>query len=102
MFCFMLPLMLPPQITALAWLSCSAPQSTLLQHARAGAAARHRRNPLYSGAAASSCCSASQHAPLVFLALRAGLRALPRELIEAARAAGAGRCTRAAHASCCR
>ena len=34
-----------------------------------------------------------QHAPLVFLTVRAGLRSLPREAVEAARMAGAGTLT---------
>jgi iron(III) transport system permease protein len=47
-------------------------------------------NPLYSREGIILLLGI-QHAPLVFLALRAGLRSMPRDLVEAARAAGARR-----------
>lgn len=85
---FMLPLMLPSQITALAWISMLGPNSALLQMfgiaPPAGGA-----HPLF-GREGIILLMGVEHAPLVFLALRAGLRALPRELFEAARACGAG------------
>src|SRR5437899_4368101 len=42
-----------------------------------------------SGPGVNSLLLGIVHGPLVFLALNAGLRALPRELLEAAQAAGA-------------
>lgn len=93
-FAFMLPLLIPPQIIATAWIELCGPASPLLRPLglapRAGVP-----NPLY-GAGGISLLLGIEHAPLVFLALNAGLRALPRELIEAAQASGAGfwRCLR--------
>lgn len=87
-FCFMLPMMIPPQITALSWAQLFGPSSPLLQTLGV-APALGSRHPLYSREGIVLLLGV-QHAPLVFLALRAGLRSLPRELVEAARAAGAG------------
>lgn len=88
-FCFLLPLMIPPQITALAWAQLFGPASPLLN--TLGLAPRlGSPNPIYS-VEGIVLLLGIQHAPLVFLALRAGLRALPRELIEAGRSSGAGR-----------
>ena len=90
-FCFVTPLMLAPQVTALAWLQVTGPSSPLLK-AIGIAPPLGARNPLYSGWGVSFLLGL-QYAPLVFLAVRAGLRALPRELIEAASVAGASRLT---------
>jgi len=90
-FCFVLPLMIAPQVTALAWLQLFGPSSPLLG-AVGLAPPLGARNPLYSRGGVIALLGL-QYAPLLFLTLRAGLRALPRELIEAARAAGAGRWT---------
>jgi iron(III) transport system permease protein len=86
-FCFVLPLMLAPQVVALAWLQAFGPSSALLKLAGL-APAPGSRNPLYSPQGIVLLLGV-QYAPLVFLTLRAGLRALPRELIEAALASGA-------------
>ena len=86
-FCFVLPLMIAPQVTALAWLQLFGPSSTLLKLIGM-APPLGSRNPLYSREGIILLLGL-QYAPLVFLALRAGLRALPKELIEAALAAGA-------------
>ena len=88
-FCFMIPLMIPPQITALSWIQLFGPSSPLLQ-ALGWAPAPGTPHPLYS-AEGIMLLLGIQHAPLVFLSLRAGLRGLPREMVEAARASGAGR-----------
>jgi len=86
-FCFMLPMMIPPQVTALAWLQLFGPASPLL--ASLGLApALGSPQPLYS-AAGIGLLLGIQSAPLVFLALRTSLLALPGELIEAARIQGA-------------
>jgi iron(III) transport system permease protein len=88
-FLFMVPLMIPPQVNALAWLQLFGPASVLLNMLGI-APAPGSRNPLYSREGIILLLGI-QHAPLVFLALRAGLRSMPRELVEAARACGAGR-----------
>jgi iron(III) transport system permease protein len=86
-FCFMLPLMIPPQITALSWVQLFGPSSALLKMLGM-APALGTPHPLYSSQGIMLLLGV-QHAPLVFLALRAGLRALPGELVEAARMSGA-------------
>ncbi|TDB04419.1 ABC transporter permease [Halomonas marinisediminis] len=86
-FCFMLPMMIPPQVTALAWLQLFGPASPLL--ASLGLAPElGSPQPLYSPAGIGLLLGI-QSAPLVFLALRTSLLALPRELVEAARIQGA-------------
>jgi len=90
-FCFMLPLMIPPQITALSWISLTGPSSALLQTLGL-APPPGTANPIYSREGIMLLLGV-QHAPLVFLAVRAALRNLPRELIEAAQSTGAGRLT---------
>ena len=86
-FCFVLPLMIAPQVVALAWLQLFGPSSTLLRIIGL-APAMGSRNPLYS-AEGIILLLGVQYAPLVFLTLRAGLRTLPQELLEAGLAAGA-------------
>ncbi|KTR07602.1 ABC transporter permease [Aureimonas ureilytica] len=88
-FCALLPAMIPPQVTALAWAQLFGPASPLL-NTLGLAPELGSPNPLYS-AGGIMVLLGVQHAPLVFLSLRAGLRALPRDLVEAARACGAGR-----------
>jgi iron(III) transport system permease protein len=86
-FCFVLPMMIAPQVLALAWLQLFGPSSPLLRVI--GIAPSLGRNPLYSPEGIILVLGV-QYAPLVFLTLRAGLRTLPRELIEAGLAGGAG------------
>ncbi|MEQ9327428.1 MAG: iron ABC transporter permease [Rhodospirillales bacterium] len=88
-FCFMIPMMIPPQITALAWIQLFGPSSALL-NALGIAPPLGSPHPMYSPEGIILLLGV-QHAPLVFLALRAGLRNLPRETVEAARISGAGR-----------
>ena len=87
-FCFVLPMMIAPQVVALAWLQLFGPSSPLLKMIGL-APALGSRNPLYSPEGIIVVLGV-QYAPLVFLTLRAGLRTLPRELIEAGLAGGAG------------
>ena len=87
-FCFVLPMMIAPQVVALSWLQLFGPSSPLLKTIGL-APALGSRNPLYSPEGIILVLGV-QYAPLVFLTLRAGLRALPRELIEAGLAGGAG------------
>lgn len=86
-FLFMLPMMIPPQVTALSWLQLFGPGSILL-NSLGIAPGFGSSNPLYS-AEGIALLLGIQHAPLVFLALRIQLAALPKEQIEAARLNGA-------------
>ncbi|WP_163267624.1 ABC transporter permease [Chelativorans alearense] len=86
--CFVTPLMIAPQVTALAWLQLFGPSSPLLDLLGL-APPLGAPNPLYSPEGIVLLLGI-QYAPLVFLIVRAGLRKLPRELVEAARSAGAG------------
>ncbi|ABC91494.1 iron(III) ABC transporter, permease protein [Rhizobium etli CFN 42] len=86
-FFFVLPMMIPPQVTALAWVQMSGPSSPLLK-ALAIAPPLGSPQPLYS-VGGIALLYGVQHAPLVYLALRAGLMTLPRDGVEAARLSGA-------------
>jgi iron(III) transport system permease protein len=88
-FLFMLPLVVPSQITALAWINLLGANSAFLQWIGL-APAPGTPHPMF-GAGGIVFLLGIEHAPYVFLALAAALRALPRELIEAARMAGARR-----------
>jgi iron(III) transport system permease protein len=85
---YVMPLMIAPQVTALAWLQLFGPASPFLKMLGI-APPLGTRNPLYSTEGIILLLGV-QYGPLVFLIVRAGLRKLPRELIEAARAGGAG------------
>ncbi|WP_411034111.1 ABC transporter permease [Shinella sp. BYT-45] len=87
-FLFVLPMMIPPQVTALAWVQMSGPSSPLLKALHI-APPLGAPQPLYS-VGGIALLYGVQHAPLVYLALRAGLTAVPRDGIEAARLSGAG------------
>ncbi|WP_439622028.1 ABC transporter permease [Shinella sp.] len=86
-FLFVLPMMIPPQVTALAWVQMSGPSSPLLK-ALGIAPPLGSPQPLYS-LGGIALLYGVQHAPLVYLALRAGLLGVPRDGIEAARLSGA-------------
>ncbi|ATF93198.1 ABC transporter permease [Cedecea neteri] len=86
-FLFMLPMMIPPQVTALSWLQLFGPGSVLL-NSLGLAPGFGSSNPLYS-AEGIAFLLGIQHAPLVFLTLRTQLQSLPQEQIEAARLNGA-------------
>jgi iron(III) transport system permease protein len=86
-FLFMLPMMIPPQVTALAWVQMSGPSSPLLK-ALGLAPPLGSPQPLYS-VGGIALLYGVQHAPLVYLALRAGLMSVPRDGVEAARLSGA-------------
>ncbi|WP_207901915.1 ABC transporter permease [Rhodovulum euryhalinum] len=82
------PLLIPSQIMALAWIELFGSTSPIL--APLGLAPPPGvRNPLYSGGGIVWLMGI-EHMPLVFLAVRAGLIAIPADLVEAARIAGAG------------
>lgn len=88
-FAFILPLMIPPQVTALACIQAISPSSPLFDLLRvSGLAPAAGEQPLYS--AGGIVLLLGMHgAPLVFLSVRAGLRRVPAELVEAARITGA-------------
>ena len=89
-FAFILPLMIPPQVTALAWLQGLAPGSLLatLFHSLGLPWFAPGEQPLYSWWGMVLLLGL-HNAPLVFVTVRAGLRRLPAELVEAARISGA-------------
>lgn len=84
---FLLPLMIAPQVTALAWLQLFGPSSALLQSIGL-APPPGSTNPMY-GREGIILLLGVQHTALAFITLRAGLRAIPGDVIEAARACGA-------------
>ena len=83
-FLFLLPLLIPSQIIVLAWLELVGPTGALRTALGLGGTGR---NPLYSPGGVILLMGI-EHAPIVFLTLRAGLRAIPADLMEAAAAAG--------------
>lgn len=88
-FLLLLPLVVAPQVTALAWLNLFGPSSVLLDLIGLKPAPGSP-NPLY-GREGIILLFGVQHAPLVFVTLRAALTRIPAEMIEAARACGASR-----------
>lgn len=86
-FCLMIPMMIPPQITALAWMQMTGPSSVLLKTFGL-APPLGSPQPLHS-AAGIALLLGIQHGSIIFLTLRAGLRMIPAELVEAARISGA-------------
>ena len=84
----LLPMLIPAQITALAWVEMLAPSGPLQAFARLAGSTPAGSNPLYSGQGIALVMGI-EHAPLIFLAVRAGLARLPRDMIESARLAGA-------------
>ena len=87
-FLLILPILIPAQISAIAWLQLLSPTSAVLGVLGLAPEAG-TRNPLYSREGIVLLMGI-EHSTMVFLAVRAGLRALPTDMVEAARAAGAG------------
>ncbi|WP_284198615.1 ABC transporter permease, partial [Azospirillum oryzae] len=87
-FALILPLMIPPQIVAMAWTYLAGSGSPILKPLGL-APPVGTANPVQS-AAGMVLVMGIEHAPLVFLPLRAALRAIPGDVLEAARASGAG------------
>ncbi len=84
---FVLLLLMPAQVTALAWTDLLSPSSPLL--APLGLAPRvGHPNPLFGGTGIALLLGIEQ-APLVFLLFAAGLRAIPAAQVMAARSLGA-------------
>lgn len=86
-FCLFIPLLVPSQVTALAWIELLGPQGPLLA-ALGLSGAFGSTHPLYSGPGIMLVMGV-EHACLGFLSVRAALQALPGDLVEAARLAGA-------------
>lgn len=85
-FLFVLSTLMAPQVIALAFLTMTGPASPLL-NTLGLAPPPGSPNPLL-GREGIVLLLTLHHAPLVFVTVRAGLRNLPRDLVEAARAAG--------------
>ncbi|MEO0670081.1 MAG: iron ABC transporter permease [Pseudomonadota bacterium] len=86
-FLLLIPMMVPPHVTAIAWVQALGPSSALLQSL--GIAPEiGSTHPLYSREGVILLLGI-QHAPLVFLVVLAALRSLPRDMSDAARVAGA-------------
>ncbi|HVK92219.1 MAG TPA: ABC transporter permease subunit, partial [Mycoplana sp.] len=85
-FLILMPLIVPSQTMALAWIELFGANSPILKPFGL-APASGTTNPLYS-AGGIALVMGVEHMPLVFIAVRAALRALPSDLIEAARILG--------------
>jgi iron(III) transport system permease protein len=86
-FCFVLPLMIPPQVSTLAWINLFGPASAVLGLiGLAPASAGHHPLQSLSG---MIFILGLHNAPLVFLTVRPAIRAVPADLVEAARSQGA-------------
>ncbi|WP_189488318.1 ABC transporter permease [Limoniibacter endophyticus] len=86
-FLLLLPLMIAPQVTALSWMHAFGPSSPLLNMLGI-APPPGTPNPI-AGRNGIILLFGVQHAPIVFITMRAGLARIPRDLIEAARVSGA-------------
>jgi iron(III) transport system permease protein len=87
-FLILLPMMIPPHVTAIAWIQTLGPASPVLRWLGL-APELGATHPLYSREGLVLLLTL-QHSPLVFLLVRAALRSFPRELSDAARTSGAG------------
>lgn len=85
-FLILSPLLVPSQITALAWIELFGSSSPVLGLFGL-APAPGTPNPLYSGGGIALLMGI-EHMPFVFLAVRAALAGVPQDLVEAARVAG--------------
>lgn len=88
-FLFVLSMMVAPQVVALAFITAAGPASPLL-NTLGLAPPPGTPNPVRGGLGIVLVL-ALHHAPLAFVTLRAGLRRLPRELVDAAEIDGASR-----------
>ena len=88
-FLILSPLLIPSQTMALAWIELTGSGSPILSPLGL-APAPGQTNPIYSGWGIALLMGI-EHMPLVFIATRAALVALPQDLVEAARIAGARR-----------
>ncbi len=86
-FLFLLLMVIPGQISVIAWIALTGPESPILTPL--GLAPARGAPVLLFGPGGIIFLMGVEHAPIVFLALSGFLRALPAELIEAAASAGA-------------
>ncbi|WP_411840578.1 ABC transporter permease [Paracoccus sp. ME4] len=84
-FLILMPLIIPSQTLALSWIELMGAQSPILRPLGL-APAPGQGNPLYS-CAGIALVMGIEHMPLVFIAVRAALRSVPADLVEAARIA---------------
>lgn len=87
-FAAMLPMMIPSQVSALSWIGLLEPTGPMLR--ALGLGGLFDANPMYSPGGIMLLLGL-QSAPVVFLTLRAGLRSMPADLVEAAQACSASR-----------
>lgn len=85
-FLILMPLIVPSQTMALAWIELFGANSPIL-NLIGMAPAPGTTNPLYS-AGGIALVMGVEHMPLVFMATRVALRSLPADLVEAARILG--------------
>ncbi|MDX5357211.1 MAG: iron ABC transporter permease [Rhodobacterales bacterium] len=88
-FLILSPLLIPSQTMALAWIELMGPTSPILGPLGL-APPPGMTNPIYSGWGIALLLGI-EHMPLVFVATRAALVALPGDLVEAAQVVGARR-----------
>lgn len=86
-FLLLLPMMIPPQVTAIAWVQALGPGSPVLGWLGL-APDPGSAHPLYTPFGVMLLLTV-QHTPLVLLVVLAAIRSLPREMVEAARIGGA-------------
>lgn len=84
-FLILMPLIIPSQTLALSWIELMGAQSPILRPLGL-APAPGQGNPLYSRFGIALVMGI-EHMPLVFIAVRAALRGVPADLVEAARIA---------------
>jgi len=87
-FLLLLPMMIPPHVTAIAWTQALGPSSSLLGWLGL-APPPGSPNPVQTPAGLVALL-ALQHLPVALLLVQTTLRGLPADLIDAARMAGAG------------
>lgn len=85
-FLILMPLIVPSQTMALAWIELLGAQSPILKPLGLSPPPG-TTNPLYS-TGGIALVMGIEHMPLVFIAVRSALRALPADLVEAARILG--------------
>lgn len=88
-FLLLLPMMIPPHVTAIAWTQALGPSSTVLSWLGLSPAAGSQ-NPVHTVGGLVALL-ALQHFPLVVVIVQSSLRSLPADLLEAAWVSGASR-----------
>ena len=88
-FLLLLPMMIPPHVTAIAWTQALGPSGSILSWLGLSPPAGSH-NPVHTVGGLVALL-ALQHFPLVVVIVQSSLRALPADLLEAARVSGASR-----------